>query len=226
MIETVLNLLKIHRKVIFGNPSVIVQDMLGIAPESLDAVDVVLPMLVGECLGVIEPMVLAESLQRIVAPEGVSVIHRSLPGMLPYVSHELISSYPFHHLRVDPAITLQQAEYNAFACRTSSTLALASAAEVGLINLDLSLELACFKLSDVVDGFPQFVVDSGNGLVVHAQVSGKPIGWLKLVEACEDADLLTEERKRLLSLAAMTLHISAPRLGELERTAEDTLPTP
>ena len=47
MIESILHLLKIHRKMILGNPAVIVQDMLGVAPETLNAVDMIV-ILVGE----------------------------------------------------------------------------------------------------------------------------------------------------------------------------------
>jgi hypothetical protein len=42
MIKTILHLFKIHRKVIFGNPTIIIQNMLGVTPKSINAVDVVL----------------------------------------------------------------------------------------------------------------------------------------------------------------------------------------
>ena len=42
MIESVLHFFKIHRKVIPGNPPVIVQNMLRITPKTLNAVDMVL----------------------------------------------------------------------------------------------------------------------------------------------------------------------------------------
>ena len=41
MVETVLDFLKIHRKVIFGNPPVIVQYVLSKAPKTLDTVNVI-----------------------------------------------------------------------------------------------------------------------------------------------------------------------------------------
>ena len=41
MIKPVLDLFKIHRKMIFGNPSVIVQDVFGKTPKSFNAVDVI-----------------------------------------------------------------------------------------------------------------------------------------------------------------------------------------
>ena len=37
VVESVLHFFKIHRKMIFGNPPVVVQDMLGKTPETLNA---------------------------------------------------------------------------------------------------------------------------------------------------------------------------------------------
>jgi len=45
MIKAILHLFKIHGKVILGNPSVIVEDMLSVDPESLNPVDVILAMI-------------------------------------------------------------------------------------------------------------------------------------------------------------------------------------
>ena len=59
MVESVLYFFKIHRKVIFGNTPVIVQDMLGITPKSLNAVDVVFGFLVDHVFGMIDRVVLA-----------------------------------------------------------------------------------------------------------------------------------------------------------------------
>jgi hypothetical protein len=74
MVESILHLLKIHREVIFGNPAVVVEDMLGVAPECLNAVDMI-AVLVCEGFGVVEPMMLTQALQRIVATECIRVIH-------------------------------------------------------------------------------------------------------------------------------------------------------
>ena len=41
MVEPVLNLLQVHREVVFRHTPVVIQDVLGITPEALDAVDVV-----------------------------------------------------------------------------------------------------------------------------------------------------------------------------------------
>src|SRR3989338_132356 len=124
MIKTILHLLKIHRKMVFGNSSVIVQDMLGIATKSLNAVDVVLA-LVGKGLAVVQAVALAQAFQGVVATKGIRVIDRPLSRVLPNMGHQLISRYSFHDFCITPAIALQQAENNAFSGRASSALALA-----------------------------------------------------------------------------------------------------
>lgn len=105
MIESVLHLFKIHREMILGNPAVIVEHVFGIAPESLNAVDVI-AVLVGQRFGVIEPMVLTPTLQGIVASEGVRIIDRSLSGVLLDMGHQFFGSHILHHLGIYPAIPL------------------------------------------------------------------------------------------------------------------------
>ena len=106
MIESVLHLFKIHREMVFGNSAVIVEDVLGETPESLYAVHMISAVFVDKGLGMIEPMMFTQAFQGIVAPEGISVIHRSFPGMLPDVGHKLISGDPLYDFRVDSSIPL------------------------------------------------------------------------------------------------------------------------
>ena len=171
---------------IFGNPSVIVQNMLCKTPKSLNAVDMVLAA-VRKRLAVIQAMVLAPALQGIVTAEGVGVIDRSFSGMLLDMGHEFISRYPFHNLGVYPAITLQKAKYNAFPGSAPSPLAFPSATKVGFVNLDFSFEFPCLKLGDMIDRFTQALVDAGNHLIIKAQVACHTIRRLLLVEAGDNA---------------------------------------
>ena len=73
MIVSVLHLFKIRRKMIFGNTAVVVQNMLRITPKSFNAVNMILAF-VSKRLAVVQPVVLAQPLQGVVAPEGVGVI--------------------------------------------------------------------------------------------------------------------------------------------------------
>ena len=227
MIKAILHFLKIHRKVIFGNPTVVIQDMLGITPKSFNAVNMVLTT-IGQGFGMIQAMVFAPALQRVVAPKGVRVIDGSFSGMLPDMSHQLISRHLFHYLSVNPPIALQQAKYNAFTLGTTTAFSFASAAEVGLINLNLALQLTRLQLRHMIDGFAQMLVDAGHYLVIQTQITGHAVSRLLLVKTGNDADLFAQPLKRLLFSTAPVpaFHITALGPIDLERTAENTLSTP
>ena len=225
MIVPVFHLLKIHREMILGNPSVVIQDMLRKTPKSLYAVDVI-QAAIGKRFAVVEPMVLSQTLQRVVTAKGVRVVDRSLSGMRSDVGHQLIGRDSFHDLRIDPSIAFQKAEYNAFPGSSPSALPLAPAAKVGLVNLNFSFELASFKFRHVVDRFAHTLVDAGNRLVIQAQISCHAIRGLLLVEAGKDGDLFTKLLQGFLFSTGRVAaaHIATPRPIHLKRAAEYTLP--
>ena len=227
MVESILHFFKIHRKVIFGNPAVIVQHMLRIAPKTLNAVDMVLAA-IGERFAVVQPVVFAQAFQGVVTAEGVGVVDRSFSRMLSDVGHELIGGHPFNHLGVYPSVALQKAEYNAFSSRASAALAFAPAAKVRLVNLDFSFEFARLKFGNVVDRFAQMLVYAAHCLIIHAKIRGYAIRGLLLVKAGDDANLFAQTSERLLLSTALpeTFHISAFRLANPERTAENALSAP
>ena len=227
MVEPILHLLKIHREMILGNPSVVVQDMLCKTPKSLYAIDVILAV-IGKRFAVVEPMVLPQTLQRVVTAKGVRVVDRSLSGMRSDVGHQLIGRDSFHNLRIDPSIAFQKAEYNAFPGSSPSALPLAPAAKVGLVNLNLAFELARLKLGHMVDGLAHTLVDAGNRLVIQAQISCHAIRGLLLVEAGKDGDLFTKLLQGFLFFTGRVAasHVSAPRPVYFERAAENTLSAP
>ena len=227
MVEPVLDLFKIHRKMILGNPSIVVQNMLRIAPKPLNAVDMILAF-VGKRLVVVQTVVLAEAMERVVAPEGVCIIHRSFSGMLSDMRHQLVSRHLFHDFGVYPAVALQKAKYNAFAGSSSATLPLPPAAEVRFINFDFAFQFACFTFSHMVDRFTQALVDAGHGLIMHAKIGGDAIRGLLLVEAGEDRDFFSQLLERFLFSAGFpfALYVPAMSLADLERPAENTLSAP
>ena len=227
MIKTILHLFKIHREVIFRNPSVVVQDMLGKTPKSFNAVDVILAS-VGKGFAVVQAMVLAPTLQGVVTPKGVGVIDRAFSGMLSDMSHQFIGGHTFHNLGIHPSIALQKAKYNAFAGSASSASAFASAAEIGLINLDFALELACLKLGHMIDRFAQTLVDACNHLIIKTKIACNAIGRLLLVESGNDTNLSAQTFERFLFSARRTpaFHIAAPCFANLKRTTKNALPTP
>ncbi len=224
MIKTILHFFKIHRKVILGNPAIVVEDMLGVAPKSLNPVDMILAM-IRKCFAVVQPVMLAQTLQGVVASKRVGVVDRSFPRMLPDMRHQLISRNPLNHFCVHPAIALQKAEYNGFACRTPSALTLAPAAKVGLVYLDLALELARFQFRYMVDRLAQVVVDARNHLIVQTKVACHAIRGLLLVEAGKDGYLLTQSFQGLLFSTALPAALDIPAFGlyDPKRTAEYAL---
>jgi len=61
MIESVLYLLKVDRKTIFGNTTVIIQNVFGKTPKSFNAIDMIFAT-VGEYLAMIQVVMLAQPL--------------------------------------------------------------------------------------------------------------------------------------------------------------------
>ena len=96
MIEPVLHLFKIHRKMISGNPSIVVQNVFGVAPKSLNAIDVIFAA-VGKGLAMIQAVMLAQPLQGIIAPKRVGVIDGSFSRFLPDDGHEFLFRHMLHH---------------------------------------------------------------------------------------------------------------------------------
>ena len=228
MIESVLHLFKIHRKMIFGNASVVVQNMLRKTPEPLNAVNVIPGSSVYQRLFMRDGMVLAESLEGVVASEGVGVVDRTLSGFLSDNGHKFFFSHMLHDSRVHFAVALQKAKYNVLSARTSSTLALAPDSKVALVHFYFSVQFAALKLRNMVNRFSEFLVDTGNGLVVGAKVVREAVGRLLLVEPLHDGNFHSDALQRLLFFTGLVPAPDVPPTGSrhLERTAKNTLLTP
>ena len=226
MIESVLYLLKVHGKMVFGNPSIVVEDMLGVAPESFDAVDVIFPS-VGEGLGVVESVVFSPALEGVVASEGVGVVDRTFSRMVPDMGHEFVGCDPFHHFGVDSSVPLQEPEYDAFSRGAPSPpFPFPSATEVGLVHLNLPLQFPGLQFGHMVDGLPQLVVHPGHRLVVDPQIHGEAIGGLELIESGDEGDLLPKPLEGFLPMATETFHIPPIRPADLERTTKNAFSAP
>jgi len=223
MVESILHLFKIHGEVVFGNTTVVVENVLGKTPESFDAIDMILGLLVDHPFGVADRVMFSETLEGVVALEFVGEVHRSLPCFLSNDLHQIFSRHSFHNPRVDPPIPLQKAKYNAFAPCTTSALSFASATKVALVHFDLARELAALELCNMVDGFAKALVDTGDGLVVEAEIVGKLVCGLLLVEAFEDSQFSSELSKRLLFFAGFVPAPNVPAACSRnpKRTAEN-----
>jgi len=225
MIESVLHFLKIHRKVIFGNSSVIVQDMLRKTPKTFNAVDVIPGILADQGFVMVDGVVLPEPFQRVVASEGVRVVDRALPCLLSNDSHQFFFGHMLHNSRIHLAVALQKAKYNVFTCCTASALPFASAAEVTLVHLHLAVQFASLKLRHMVERFSELLIHAGNLLVIGAQVMREAVRRLLLVKPLHDGNFSADALQRLLFSTALVpaSNVSSARLRYLERTAENTL---
>ena len=227
MIKAVLHFFKIHWKVIFGNAAVIVQHMLCKTPKTLNAVNMILAS-VGKRLAVVQFVVLAEAMQRVVTAKSIGVIHRALSGMFSDMRHQFFCGYLLHYFGIYSSVPLQKAQYNAFSCRTSTALALPSASEVRLVNLNLALQFACFQLCNMVNRFTKLLIYSADRLIIRTKVACYSVRRLLLVEAGDNADFLSQLFERLLFSTGLMLtpHISSSGSAYLERTAKNALSTP
>src|SRR3989344_308349 len=225
MIKSVLHLLKIHGKVIFGNSSVIVQDMLRKTPKSLNAVNVIFGSLVDHVFGMINLVMLAPALERIVTSEFIRKVDGALPCLLAYNLHQLLGRDSFHNPRVNYPIALQKAKNNAFALGSTPALSFASAAKITLVHLDLARQFSPFQFRRVVDCLAQVLVDASNRLIIEAEIACQAIRRLRLVEAFQDIQFSLQLLKRLLFSTGLfpATHIPASCTPSFERTTENAL---
>ena len=226
MIKAVFDFLQIHREVILRNTPVVVENVLSIAPEALDAVDVIFGAFVDEGFMVTDRMVFAESLERPIPAEGIGVVNRSLLGAGFDVAHELLSRHGFDHLGIDPAFALQQTENDTFPGSTTTTLAFAPATEIRLIQFDLTFESTPFQLTQVKQSLAQSLVDTSDDFDIQPQIDCKSVGRLKLVEPLQNRDLPTQPGQALGLAAAAAFDVTARRAQHLERATENALATP
>lgn len=175
--------------------------------------------------GVPEGVVLAVALEGVVTAELVSVVDGTLPRFPPDDVHEHLFGDGIDHLGVDSPIPLQEPEYNAFRCCSSSTFSLPPAAEVRLVQLDLSGQSPCLRFTLSNDREPELVVDALHRLVRDREVERGQERGLLTTEGRDDQDLPLQPLQTLLPLAVPALPIPAPGPIRLPMTAIWALPT-
>src|SRR5689334_18981733 len=105
----------------------------------------------------IDLMMLAISLQRLITAKAVGVIDRALPGLLFDMLHQVTSAHSFNNTSVNMAFSFKKPENKALSSSTTTTLAFALSAEVSLVEFDLSAKPPGLKLSRVVETFSQML---------------------------------------------------------------------
>lgn len=226
MVEAIFDLFEVHGEVIFGDSSITVQDVLCVAPEALDAIDVVARAPGDQGALMVHDMMLAIATQRLVSLESVREVDRALARVCSDVAHELFGADVFDDFGVDASITLQKAENHAFPCGASTSPAFTPATKVSLIELDLSFQSTGFQLGQMKERFAQSLIDARDNFDVDLKILSKPIGGLQLIEPGEDGQLTLEASEALNPTAQTTLHVTASGAIDFEGAAEDTLPAP
>jgi hypothetical protein len=228
MIKSILHLSKIHRKVVLGNAPIIVQNMFRKTPKTFDAVDVIFGTFVDEVFSMLHRMMLAQAFERIVAPEFVGKVHRSLSRFFPDDGHEVFRRDAFHDPRIDPSVALQKAQNDVFAFRSSSSLALSFAAEIAFVKFDLARHFLSLQFGDVIDRLSHFLVHASHRLIVEAEIACHSICRLLLVEPFDDRYFSSQLFQRLLFSTSFVAaaDISPLRPMHLERSAKNALSTP
>ena len=226
MIKPILDLFKIHRKVIFGNSPIIIQDMFSKTPKPFNAVNVILGTFVDQVFVVRDFVMLATTFERIVASESVGKIDGTFSGFLSDDVHQFRSRHALNHPRINPAVALQKAKNNAFALSASSSLTFPFAAKVALVQFNLAGKLATLEFGRVINQLSHFLVNAGNGLIINLKIVREFVSRLDLVESLDDFNLSSELFYALLPTALPAFNVSSLRPINFERTAKNTLPTP
>ncbi len=87
---------------IFGNTTILIENMVRILPKSFDPVNVLAGLSpTHECLRMIDRMMFPIPFQGLVAPKGIGVIDRPLQGFRLDMSHELLGAYRLDDYGVD-----------------------------------------------------------------------------------------------------------------------------
>lgn len=124
-----------------GDAVVASQMPLGLVPEVLDAINVV--EVVREQLGVVDAdMVELRDVQHVVGSEAIGVDDRLRPDLFANDRKKRSGRGIWDDDDMHLAAPFQQSEHRHFAPGATSTLALAMAAEIALVNLDLSAHQA------------------------------------------------------------------------------------
>lgn len=227
MIKAILDLFQIHGKMIFGDASVVIQNMFRITPKAFDPINMVFDFPpTHEGSRVIDRMMFSIRFQGLIAPKCIGVIDRPFSGFGLDMPHQLVGTDRLDHFGVDAIFPLQEPKDDAFARGRSSSFALPFTPKVGFIQLDLPFEFSALQLGQVVERFPQSVIHPGGNFDVDPQVLGQPIRGLQLVKALEDRNLPSQAAQTFALSAQLAFHIPSTRMDNLKGTTKNTLTAP
>ncbi len=170
-----LQLFEIQREPFPGDAMVFHEPLLGPTPEALQPVDVDPPG--GEVLVVVHLQVpVAAEHETVVAFELVGIDHTAPADLLDGEFQKRLRRDIGNATDMNPAVSLQDAENRHFAGRSPAPVALATAPEVGLIELDLAAQQRGGILGMTQDGHPDRVDGPVDGPVGQPQLQGHLVG--------------------------------------------------
>src|SRR5215208_968418 len=173
----------------------------------------------------IDLMMLAISLQRLITTKAIGVIDRAFASLLFNMLHQLRRAHAFDDAGVNVPFSLKKPENKALSRSTSSAFTFAAASKVGFIQFYLASKATSLKLGRVIETFSQVLIDARDCLLIYFQIRGQSVSWHLLVKAFDDLQLSTKLRERFLSLTALTFNVTSSRAIDFERTTENTLST-
>ncbi len=212
---------------IFRDASVVIQNVFGITPKAFNPINMILhPAATHECFGMIDRMMFPIPFQGAIPAKGVRVIDRAFSGFGLDMPHQFVGTDRLDHFGVDAVFPLQEPKHDAFARRRSSAFAFPFAPKVRLIQFNLAFEFPAFQLRQMVQGFPQPLVDPCDHFDIDAQILSQPIRRLQLVEALEDHNLPSQAAQAFAFPTELAFHVPATGMQNLKGATENTLAAP
>ena len=169
MIVSEFILLEIEGEVLFGDAVAFQVVLLGKAPESFDAVDMGAAFHISDLMS--NDAMFSIRMQVIVALPFIAVKDRTFDRERSNPIHEGLLGDVRHDDAVNPPRTLQKPENNDFAGGAASAPALAPAAEIGFVDLNLSKEFLLFLLRHFQDRRPESAKAAISSVVGHAHAT-------------------------------------------------------
>jgi len=139
MVKSPFDFFQIEMKVLLGHSTVMIKPVLGIRPESFDAVEVV-PAL-GFALFLLDDHMIAPNIQERISVPIIGIVEAPCFGVTGHERDKFSSSSAGNGKGQNLAIPLIETEDHPFSGGTPTPLAGHSAAKQGLIHLDLAREL-------------------------------------------------------------------------------------
>jgi hypothetical protein len=145
---------------------------LGLVPEVLDAIDMVVR--ISEEFRMIDPVMMElGDIQHIIKPEAVSVDDAVRADALSHNPHQSQWLGIRDHDSVNLAASLEQFEHRHLPGSPSATLALACTAKTALVHLNFTIKERCFFGQPARDHFAQLVEKQDRRVAIHTRQLGR-----------------------------------------------------